>query len=58
MVEKRGDQAAAMPQGHIQHPHGQVQGRQGRHQGPRKPDHLEYQTEHSSFPESGQYLYS
>jgi hypothetical protein len=47
-----------MPQGHLRHPHGQVPRRQGRHQGAQKLDHPEYQTGHSSLPESGHYFCS
>jgi hypothetical protein len=33
MAKQQEEQAIAMPKGHLRHPHGQVQGRQGRHQG-------------------------
>jgi hypothetical protein len=42
------------PKDHLLHPHDQAQRRQGRHQGARKLDHLEYQTGQSGFSESGQ----
>jgi hypothetical protein len=58
MAKEREEQAATMPKGHLRHPHGQVQGSQGCHQGARKLDHSEYQIVHSSFPKSGQHLYS
>jgi hypothetical protein len=34
--KNEGEQTAETLKGHIRHPHGQVQGRQGRHQGGRK----------------------
>jgi hypothetical protein len=46
------------PKGHLRHPHGQVQRRQGQCQVAQKPDHLESQTGQSDFPESGQQLCS
>jgi hypothetical protein len=56
--KNEGGQAATTPKGHLWYPHGQVQGRQSQHQGARKPDHLEYQSGQSGFPESGQHLCS
>jgi hypothetical protein len=58
VAKERGGQAATLPKGHLRHPHGQVQKRQGRHQGSQKLDHLETQIGQSSFPESGQQLCS
>jgi hypothetical protein len=46
------------PKVHLRHPHGQVQRRQGWHQGSQKLDHPESHTGQSGFPESGQYLCS
>jgi hypothetical protein len=47
-----------VPKGHLQHPDSQVQRRQCRHLGAQKPDHPEFQTEQSNFPELGQYICS
>jgi hypothetical protein len=55
--EQRG-QDTTPPKGHHRHPHGQVQRRQGQHQGTQKLDHPESQTRQSSFLQSGQHLYS
>jgi hypothetical protein len=56
--EGGGGQATTSPKGHLQHPPGQVQGRQGRRQGARKSDHPESQIGQSGFPESGQHICS
>jgi hypothetical protein len=58
MKEEREKQSAISSESHLQHPHGQVQGRQGRHQGVQKLDHQKYQTTKSGFPKSSQHLYS
>jgi hypothetical protein len=56
--KNEGGQAAAMPKDHLQHSHGQVQGRQGRHQGSQKLGHPEYQNGQSNFPGLGQHIYN
>jgi hypothetical protein len=53
-----GGQATMSPKGHLRHPPGQVQGRQGRCQGAQKLDHPDSQIGQSNFPESGQHIYS
>jgi hypothetical protein len=58
MVEERREQAAVVPEGHLRHPYGEAQGRQGRHQGSQKMGHPEYQIGQFGFHESGQHLYS
>jgi hypothetical protein len=47
-----------LPKGHLRHPYGQVQRRQGQRQWAQKLDHPESQTRQSSFSESDQQLYS
>jgi hypothetical protein len=58
MAEERRKQATAAPKGHLRHPYGHVQGRQGRHQRSRKLDYPEYQIGQSGFPKSGQRFYN
>jgi hypothetical protein len=56
VAKEREEKATAALEGHHRHPHGQVQRRQGWHQGAQKLDHSKSQTRHSSFPESDQYF--
>jgi hypothetical protein len=53
-----GGQATTSPKGHLRHPPGQVQGRQGRCQGARKSDHPESQIGQSGFSKSDQHICS